>query len=109
VVDDDESLLRRVHPNHVGADGRLLWLAFKGRELSVDREALRSVPEAKRLFPGRTVARLRCGDCRGIGFEVREDPIPVNAAHALLISPARSHGEERRLAMLLRDSAEWPV
>lgn len=109
MVRDDEALLRRVHPNHVDGDGHLLWIAFKGREVSVDRERLRSVQGVKLAFPNRTVARLFAGACKAAGFEVREDALPDNPAHALLISPAATHGEMRQLAMLIRDLAEWPV
>lgn len=108
-IDDSEPLLRRVHANHIDPDGRGMWLAFRGAELSVDRERLRSVEELGREYPARTVARLFAGPCRAAGFLVDPDPTPDNPAHALIRSSANSRAEERRLAMILRDLSKWPA
>ena len=108
-LDDSERLLRRVHPHHVNDGGNLMWVAFRDRELSVDREALRPLIALRSAFPTHTFARLVVGSCRGAGFDIRIDPLPDNSAHALVISPGASHGELRRFAMILRDLAEWPA
>lgn len=101
--------MRRIHPNHVDPEGRVLWLAFRGAQLSVDREGMRSPSLVRAAFPSYTVARLVAGDCRAAGFAVLADPLPDNPAHALVTSTPATRGDERRLALILRGLAEWPA
>lgn len=108
-VTDSETLLRRVHPNHIGPDGRVMWLAFRDANLSVDRERMRPLAALRTAFPNHAVARLLTGTCRAAGFSVDADPLPGNPAHALVRSVPSSHGDARRLAQVLRDLAEWPA
>jgi hypothetical protein len=108
-IADDERLLRRVHPNHVDANGRVMWLAFRDPNLSVDRERFRPLTAVRSAFPNHTIARLVTGSCRDAGFLVEADPLPDNSAHALIRSAPASQGEARRLAQTLRDIVEWPA
>lgn len=108
-IEDAEKLLRRIHPAHVGADGRVMSLAFLDPNLSVDRERIRGLAAVTAAFPGHSFARLIAGECRAQGFAVDADPLAENAAHALIRCEAASRADARRRAKLLRHLAEWPA
>jgi hypothetical protein len=84
-IGDDETLLRHVHWRQTDSEGHLTSAAFNDREMSVDRELLRSEESIRREKPQHGVARLRAGGCRAGGAAVEPAPLPTNAAHALVL------------------------
>ena len=66
MIDDSETLLRRIHPEWVQSDHTLMSWAFKDPQLSVDRESLRSVADILVNFGWRS-ARLVAKRCRELG------------------------------------------
>ena len=117
-VADGESLIRHLDPRyHWDAKEKRPHLgAFKSREVSVDREAMREVEVARSLRPIEFgFARLSAGVPRALGLSVHKDPIvpdeplliepepslEYNPAHALIFDATRA-----RDAKVMRDSAE---
>jgi hypothetical protein len=105
-LDPDDELLRRLHLDAVKGDV-VTSAAYKTRN-EYDQEI--SVHIAKLLDDPRQVLATRplfgvgvitVADARSLGFEVRPDPLPDDAAHALLIG-ANSRQKARQLAALTR-------
>lgn len=98
---DTETLLRRIHPNHID-NGKPLALAFRDRtrQLSVDREAFRSVAILRAAYPTHAFCRLLAGKCRSAGYDAIADPIRENPAHALVLVPPTSDPKEASYDLL---------
>jgi hypothetical protein len=90
-IADDEELYRRLAPGHVDSDGAVNSAAFKVRgrpdlHISVDLARL-TMPDAalaRAPRPGFGLGVLVARVPRSLGFSVRRDPLPDNAAHALI-------------------------
>lgn len=99
-LDDDEILWRRVHEDHLKDDGSLSSLAFTGYELSVDRGRIQQ--DMSLTMGGQAgVAELTAADCRSLGQDPVEDPLPDNLAHALVIG-TKSKSIRRRMRSLAK-------
>ena len=105
-LDPDDELLRRLHFDAVKGD-IVTSAAYKTRN-EYDQEIF--VHIAKLLDDPRQVLATRplfgvgvitVADARSLGFEVRPDPLPHDAAHALLVG-ANSRQKARQLAALTR-------
>ena len=102
-VEDDEFLLRWIPESQlVPGEFRVQSEMFRKPSFSVDREAMKALVDFMREHTGRHVARFQAQSCRALGYQVRPDPLPGNAAHALVQSGA-SQGELRRMARTMRD------
>jgi hypothetical protein len=90
-IADDEELYRQLAPGHVDPDGAVNSAAFKVRgrpdlHISVDLARL-TTPELaldRAPRPGFGLGVLVARIPRSLGFSVRRDPLPDNAAHALI-------------------------
>lgn len=91
-IEPDDVLYRRLHASAVDSD-RVTRAAFMtsgqyDRELSVQLAKLVISPEdCLRNRPHFGVGALTVADVRRLGFEVVPDPLPTDAAHALVIGP----------------------
>lgn len=97
-VDDDEPLLRRaMKGKHLARDGTVLQAVFFKRipggaarpdpEASVSRHRLTSPASlvASQANPRQwAVVEFVAGVARGLGLEVRADPLPTDPGHALV-------------------------
>ena len=103
-IDDTDNLLRRVpftNPSYIKADGSITSFAFKLRKgengLSVDVERLTTY-EASVLDRSRFRLYSLPASCpRNLGLQCLPDPLPDNAAHAL-ITGNFTDGISRQLA-----------
>jgi hypothetical protein len=105
-LDPDDELLRRLHVDAVKGD-IVTSAAYKTRneydpEISIHIAKLlddpRQILATRPLFG---IGVITVADAMGLGFEVRPDPLPDDAAHALLIG-ANSRQTARQLAALTR-------
>jgi hypothetical protein len=90
-IADDDELYRRLAPGHVDPDGSVNSAAFKvkGRpdlHISVDLARLATPEAALAQAPrlGFALGVLVTRVPRSLGFSGRRDPLPDNAAHALI-------------------------
>jgi hypothetical protein len=120
-IDDDDELYRRIVHYFVLDDGRISSSAFKDRRGKPDRSI--SVDLARLTTPEACLARapnpsfqlgvLVAGGPRSLGFEVRHDPLPDNAAHALIEGQntpekCRRLAEMTRLVPITQDNQSQP-
>ncbi len=101
-IEDDDELYRRLAPEHVNPDGTVNSAAFKRRKeydpsISVDLARLTTPQDALAARPHMGVGVLIAAVPRDLGFVVRHDPLPDNAAHAL-IEGENNREKSRRLA-----------
>jgi len=110
---DTDSLLRRViftDPNYVRPDHTVSSFAFTPRKiegalergLSVDIERLttyeRSIVDRSRF----RLYSLATSSIRGIGLDCEHDPLPDNAAHALILGNITKSMAKRLSQMAIR-------
>ena len=105
-LDSGDELLRRLHFDAV-KDGIVTSAAFKTRneydqEISVHIAKLLDDPrQILATRPSFGIGAITVADARSLGFEVRPDPLPDDAAHALLIGE-NGRQKARQLAALTR-------
>jgi hypothetical protein len=112
-IPGDESLLRRIHPNHVNwdesGDPNISSAAFRDRELSVNlssvmAEAGREPAEAIRGYAGFGLAAITATHARSLNQSVARDPKPDEPSHGIVYGE-KTHAIRRKL----RDGAHWIV
>lgn len=111
-IGDDEVLWRRIRPEWVQreADGtfRPGSFAFMDRtpsaELSIHLASLTDPDRALQGFPQDSLAAIRAGLPRSLGYAVVRDPTPDDPSHAL-ICPSPNKGKARTMAK----QATWVV
>ncbi len=79
---DDELLWRRIHPKQI-VNGRVSSEAFFDPEMSVDVASIQKCM-ANTLETGSGIAELSCRSARKLNQCVTTDPLPSNAAHAIV-------------------------
>jgi hypothetical protein len=90
-IPDAEGLWRRIHPSWIVPDRetggwRVSSAAFIDRrgELSVDLASLTTVEWSLAGYPEHSLAEVKVAVIREKGYGVVRDPLPENAAHALV-------------------------
>lgn len=105
-VNENEVLLRRIHYSHIRHDksGECIpsSAAFKCRDLSVDIKS-KTTPE-KSLGFSSALSGFKATVPIRLGYEVVEDPLPQNPAHAIILGSIN-----RRNARLIRDECYWVI
>ena len=106
-IGDDEALWRRIRPEwvHRNPDGtvRPMSVAFQDRlsgEVSFQRAALTTVEQVLKDHPHESIAEIRAGLIRSLGYAVSLDP--NDPAHVLICpSPSKAH------ARLMAGQSRW--
>lgn len=89
VIADDDDLHRRLAPMMVKPDGMVSSVAYirngqPDNEMSVDVARLTSTTQTLASRPNFGIGAIAAHVPRRFGFEVIHDPLPDNAAHALI-------------------------
>jgi hypothetical protein len=101
-VRDEETLLRRIHPNWISPrSGELLGIAFMDRhtnEVSVFREEMATMADVMRAWPwmgcATVAARVPRANEHGVTPDPLEDETLAAAAHAVIF-PRRAPSQKR--------------
>ncbi len=101
-IADDDELYRRLAPEHVNPDGTVNSAAFKrgkqfDQSISVDLARLTAPARMLAYRPVFGLGVLVAAVPRSLGFTIRHDPLPDNAAHSL-IEGENSRAKSRLLA-----------
>ena len=94
-LEGGESLWRRIHRTHIVRDGQVSSAAFSDPELSVDIARIQREMSIT-LADEAGVAAFQASAAHSLGQETVADPLPENAAHALVIGP-KSKSVQRKL------------
>jgi hypothetical protein len=108
----DEVLWRRILPDwlHVEPNGEVRPISYAFRdhlsgELSVHIASIMQDPNRALIgFPIASLAAIRAGYPRSLGYAIVRDPMPDDLSHAL-ICPAPNQGHARKIAK----QATWVV
>lgn len=83
-LEGSESLWRRIHRTHIVHNGQVSSIAFSDPELSVDIARIQQ--DMSITLAGEAgVADLRASAAQALDQQTIADPLPDNAAHALVI------------------------
>lgn len=84
VIDNTETLHRRIHPTFIKPDGSLSSQAFTDPEMSVDRAEYRPLNETMDGCWGHGCAAVSTELACALDQDVVADPLLLNPAHALV-------------------------
>jgi hypothetical protein len=104
MVNDEEPLHRRIHPNFRKPDGTISSQAFRDDQLSVDRGHYRTAEDSLLNYSSFGLAALVTSSARSLEQEVVSDPDLLNPAHALV----KGH-KTKAVAKALARASNWIV
>jgi len=113
-IGSNDEIWRRIAPSHVirlpSGDYRPSSAAFRDSEraVSVHLAVLTTEADALDGYPEHSLAGLRVGAPRNLGYVINRDPTPIDPSHAVLLVPTEwSDGQEQRASRQLAIGCWW--